>query len=261
MWITEFIVFYYAHLHAIFIYDKYLWYNNIPVGVKKIILTREQLSEVVGGDFSYLDSNENDGSKTFVSTGEIQTTPHVADDEPGDPLITDKLAKELTPNYFFGQRATMGRLACGKERKKKLLETNKDLEDKTFTIPDKLYANLKTIYNQYGNKKNIDGIKRLKNLINTRNISLKEMYRLKNFFENTSQTDQSFNIVGGQEMKSWVENELKTATDISYSSKDMKRKLGNSNAFIKTHNKEYGNNGAHSTDLQKLANDSKITYY
>lgn len=227
--------------------------------MKKIILSHRQLSEVIGADFDYLDTT-TDNINDFIGDSEIVTNPKVDSDDLSDPMTSDRLGKNIAPRFFYGHRDVRGLMSCGKNNgEKSINESNKDLDNRYYKIPDELYQHLKSTYNSIKNNKNAKGIKRLYNLITDRNLSTGEMYRLKNFFETNTDKENYLNI-GGEKLKKWVDNELNNATAISYRSKDTKRKMGETNAFISPHNKEYANNGAHSTESQKINSDIKITY-
>lgn len=227
--------------------------------MKKIIFNKRQVTEVVGADFSYL-SKDNDDFNEYIGDTEIVTTSQISGEENGDPLTTDKYAKELAPRFFYGHRDVRGTLSCSKKNKKSIVESNKDLENKTFKIPDELFSYLKNLLVKYQKQKNEKGYKRLTNLVNDRNITSTEMYRLKNFFNSSNNKDIEYNIIGGDKLKNWVNRELNSATDISFRNKDIKRNMGDTNAFIKSHDKEYGNDGAHSTISQKTEKNVKFSY-
>lgn len=228
--------------------------------MKKIFLNKRQLTEVIGADFDYL-VNDGNGLNQYIGDAEIVTNPKLNNDKSQDALTTDKISKSIAPRYFYGHRDVRGLMSCNKEPKMNIVESNKDLENKTFKIPDELFSLLKRNYMQYNNiNGNEKGIKRLNNLIQNRNITTNEMYRLKNYFDNENKNSEEYNIIGGDKLKNWVNKELNTATSISYRSKDVKRQMGDTNAFISPHEKEYNNDKAHSTTTQKLKNDTKITY-
>lgn len=227
--------------------------------MKKIILTRKQLSEIIGADFSYLDDN-NDSFSYYNNNSEIVTADQMSNDNDGDPIITDKFAKQLAPRYFYGHRDVRGSISCSTEHKESHInESNKDLEYKTFKIPDSLYSYLKNILKKCTNKQS-KGYKRLTNLINNRCISTNEMYQLKNNMENNSIGSDEYELIGGDKLKNWIDKELNKATSISLNSKNAKRQSGMQNAFIKSHDKEYGNNGAHSTISKNIEKDVIFNY-
>lgn len=227
--------------------------------MKKIILNKRQLSEVIGADFTYL-NKDGDGFKEYVGDTEIVTSPHISDDENGEPLTTDKYAKEMAPRYYYGYKGAHGVVRCGKEQTRPILESNKDLDNKIFRIPDKLFLYLKKLSTKYGDQKSGKGFKRLNNLINNRDLSSDEMYVLKHFFDNSNSQSDEYNIIGGDKLRDWIDKELEAATSISYRNKDSKRKAGISNAFINPHSKESGNNKAHVSNSQKIENGVKFTY-
>ena len=228
--------------------------------MKKIILNKRQLSEVIGADFSYLDKDDNDFNY-YNSGNEIVTSDQISNDADEIPITTDKYAKQLAPRYYYGHRDIRGTVSCSKINKEmdKLNESNKDLDNKSFKIPDELYSHLKNILNN-GNNKNINGYKRLCNLIDMRYINTNEMYQLKNYFDKIDPKSEEYKIIGGDKLKKWIDKELNNATTISYRFKDAKRQMGDNNSFIKSHEKEYGNNGSHMSNSEKTNNLVKFNY-
>lgn len=228
--------------------------------MKKIILNKRQVTEVIGADFSYLDKDDNDFN-FYNSDNEIVTSSQINNDSDGEPITTDGYASQLAPRYFYGHRDVRGTISCNKKNKKNSIdEENKDLKNKTFKIPDNLYSILKNLSVKYSSKKDSKGYKRLNNLIKMRNLTTNEMYQLKNYFDKLSNSDEEYNIIGGDEMKEWVNKELNIATSINYRGKDIKRKMGDNNAFIKNHEKEYGNGKGHSGISQNMKKDVEFNY-
>jgi hypothetical protein len=70
------------------------------------------------------------------------------------------------------------------------------------------------------------------------------MYRLKSDFERMDSKSDEYRLLGGTKMKRWIEQQLKTATTMSKHSKDVKHMLGDTNAYIKKHQKN-GTGTAH----------------
>lgn len=202
--------------------------------MRKIYVTEKQLHEALGMSLSYLNNNENGASASHYDS-EITVNGNIT----GETETTmDKISKSKAPRSYFGARKRMATINCSIDsNKKKLFETNQDLVDKTYTIPNDLYTILKNNFNSVSSKHNIDGIKRLKNLINARAINTSEMYRLKSDFERMDSKSDEYKLLGGTKMKRWIEQQLKTATTMSKHSKDVKHMLGDTNAYIKKHQK------------------------
>jgi hypothetical protein len=227
--------------------------------MKKVIFNKRQITEVLGIDFSYLD-NENPNYFEYGGDREISTGEKMYSNQDAEPVTTDKIAKSIAPRYPFGFRNIRSTLACSVDNIKSLVESNKDLEGKKFRIPDNVYNNLKNNLNQYNDQKNQKGYKRLTNLVNNRDISTTEMYRLKNFFENSEKNSFEYKLIGGDLLRNWVEKELKTATSISRNTKENQRNMGVDNAFIKPHNKDSNNGQGHSSELEKTKKNFGITF-
>jgi 8-oxo-dGTP pyrophosphatase MutT (NUDIX family) len=85
---------------------------------------------------------------------------------------------------------------------------NSQLYGNSYNIPQEILANIKTALIQYPTS---EGIKRAKNLLNTKSITYQNLKRLKNFFDyynpQTTSAEQ-YQLAGGDKMKSWVETVL-----------------------------------------------------
>ena len=211
--------------------------------MKKIYVTESQMVEAFGMGLSYFDGASN--IPQVKADSEISVNGNLS----GETEVTmDKINNRRSPRTYFGSRKTPNTIIkCSCLKKKALTESNQDLVNDVYEIPNELYQLLLQNYNSVNGKKNIDGIMRLKNLLNDRTISYKEMYRLKNHFENTPKQNSDYNLLGGEKMKRWIEQQLKTATAISKNTKDVKHMMGMENAYISKHQKNSKNGQAHTT--------------
>ena len=100
---------------------------------------------------------------------------------------------------------------------------NKDLYGKEYEIPSDILRNLDNFKDE----------KTIKNLINSKKISYSLLKRIKNRMENGE-----IDNLGGQNFKNWVEQKLGEDRRAIHTSKDVKRKSGVANAFIKPHSKD-----------------------
>lgn len=206
--------------------------------MRKIYVTEKQLHEALGmslTSLSYFNNNEN-GASVSQYDSEITVNGNIT----GETKTTmDKISKSKAPRSYFGARKRMATINCSiVSNKTNLFETNQDLVDKTYTIPDDLYTILKNNFNSVSNRRNIDGIKRLKNLINTRTINTSEMYRLKSDFERMDSKSEEYRLLGGTKMKRWIDQQLKTATTMSEHDKEVRSEVfDEKNVYIKPHEK------------------------
>lgn len=211
----------------------------------RIKITEKQLNEVLGVNMAYLNPNDN-GMPRGDYDSQISVSDEMDDDTP-TPTIGDRISKSRAPRSYFGARKRHNTLNCSVKKKNELInEVNQELVDKKFVIPNDIMKKLQNNLNNNNDKKNVKGIMRLKNLVNMGGISTNEMYRLKNYFNTANKQDFEYDMLGGDEMKRWIEQQLNTATSISHNSKQVKKDLGMKNAFIKSHNKT-GYGTAHST--------------
>lgn len=136
---------------------------------------------------------------------------------------------------------------------------NKDLKNKTFTLPEELLSELRGIFNRYSSHSNSNGYKRLKNLLLKKEMGYSQIKRIKNYFDtyNGDINDVEYLLNGGNPLKSWVENELRGERDKVHHEKEIRKNNGEINQFRKPHTK---NNKTISRDylLDKLVNESEI---
>ena len=209
----------------------------------KIIISEKQLHEILGVDSAYLDTSI---SADIVMDNSADKEIFVADKIDGKlptPSTTDKISKKRVPRSFFGSPKYS--LRCSKNRDSEILnEENKDLKDKTYTMPDQIYNILKSNLNTYSGNSD-KGIRRLKNMVDMRSLTTGEMYRVRNKLNSLNKDSEEYKLIGGTKMLNWIDNQLKSAKDISQTSKEVKKDLGINNAFISSHNKEGKNGKAH----------------
>lgn len=99
---------------------------------------------------------------------------------------------------------------------------NKDLYGKYYELDE-------AILNTLDKYKGEDTIS---NLINDKKISYSNLKKIKNRMENGEMEN-----LGGQDFKNWIEQKLGSDRRAISTSKDVKRKSGVGNAFIKPHSK------------------------
>jgi hypothetical protein len=100
---------------------------------------------------------------------------------------------------------------------------NKDLYGKIYEVPTDILRNLE----KFRGEKTIDKI------LKSKEITYSNLKRIKNRMEN----DELENL-GGQNFKNWVEQKLGEDRRSIHKSKDVKRKSGVANAFLKPHSKD-----------------------
>ncbi len=125
---------------------------------------------------------------------------------------------------------------------------NSLLQGKSWDIPEELHSHLRRTMNAYKGDKNVEGYKRLEELIKEPKISYEQLKRVKNFFDNHSNVDYMadkkastpFILNGGNKMKYWVNKTLEDARGNIQSKKDVQKNAGTaiSNTHIKTHEKK-----------------------
>lgn len=117
---------------------------------------------------------------------------------------------------------------------------NSQLYSKTIEIPDLLKKHLSDSLKQVTNvNQDEEGYKRNIQLQNAKNIGYPQLKRIKNFFDTFrgDVTDPSFILNGGLVMKSWVNTALESMRGNIESIKRNRTNAGESNRFIKAHDK------------------------
>lgn len=99
---------------------------------------------------------------------------------------------------------------------------NKDLYGKYYELDE-------NILNSLQNYKDEETIS---NLLNKKQISYSGLKRIKNRMENGE-----IDNLGGQDFKTWIDQKLGSDRRDLHTSKEIKRKSGTANAFIKPHSK------------------------
>lgn len=112
-----------------------------------------------------------------------------------------------------------------------LNEENKDLRGKLFPIPKGVKTHLKKTLSDYEEKdgnKNNNGYDRLVFLCDQDRVTMEELKRIKNFFDNYKGTEKSddFILNGGRVMSDWVNRILKLATDAIKNQKEAEESVG-----------------------------------
>lgn len=121
---------------------------------------------------------------------------------------------------------------------------NKDLKDKMFNVPDKVFNRVKQMLTKIEiSNKHAKGVQRAKDIIDDRMISYSQMKRLKNFFDSYEGdgNDAEFNLIGGKVTKQWIDDTLGQNRESIKKLKKAKMDGGLENQFLKTHEKDFDN--------------------
>lgn len=136
---------------------------------------------------------------------------------------------------------------------------NKDLQKKTFSLPEEILSSLRKVFEKYNSHKDSSGYKRLKNILLTKEIGYAQMKRIKNYFDtyNGNETDVEYFLNGGNILKNWVNDQLRGERDKIDHEKEVRKNNGEINQYRKPHSK---NNKTISRDylLDKLVYESEI---
>lgn len=117
---------------------------------------------------------------------------------------------------------------------------NKDLYGNTISLPQQVCDYLDDCFNSAkGATESTEGYNRNKELRDKREISYQQLKRIKNWFDNFDgqPNDLPFILNGGDYMKNWVNETLRTMRDDVYTTKKNKSEVL-PNQFIKPHEKD-----------------------
>lgn len=232
---------------------------------KLLYITEEQLQEIVGNG-SYLDPNDPTNEHRL---GSVEVSPNgVTGDyidgniKFGEPVITDKIAKELSPKTRGFSRYTQTpktpQSVCIEHKHGDgnfLSESNKDLtgKQKTFQISQGVIDVIKQNLNNYTGDEHAPGVKRGQNIIKNGRVSYDDAYRILNDISNGKDSNL-LNTDGKLERE--IRRKLDTAENISSNDKENKKEMGLN--IIKPHSKDGTKGGAHSP---KDNNVIGVTYF
>lgn len=97
---------------------------------------------------------------------------------------------------------------------------NSDLYGNTYPIPQEV---LQIIYASTVKYPNSEGVKRAKNLLDTKSMTYQQMKRLKNFFDHPTGGNEQIELAGGDGMRRYIESKLTTERSNNDRSREMKR--------------------------------------
>ena len=228
--------------------------------MRKVYFTENQMKRLIGEDFeSYLPQETDAGEVPSNSYGTEVSPSAKIDGEYTDNSWTDRVSKEIVPNSPYGRRYPCTSVSAGicESSKKKLNETNQDLQNTRFNLTKNLKSDVmamaasdsgdKLINNMAQEIQNGDGF-------NTKS-AYKRLYDLRNMAKNDP---ERFKRINGQRLISVISNQLENAKGASKRSKESKKAVGMQNAYQKAGGtKQSGNGMAHS---QKTNSDVKFTY-
>ena len=186
---------------------------------KLIYITESQLQEIIGNG-AYLNNqdttNEYRLGGSEISTNGITGNYTDGDVEYGDPVITDKIAKQITKPRVRG-------LGGYVERRSVIPESNQDFTGKqnTMQISDTVKKKIETNLKNYNGSGNAQGVKRAQNIVKNGRMSYDDAYRTLNDFQNNKAGD-----VLDPMLQQELRRKLNTAENISSNNRDAKMARG-----------------------------------
>lgn len=205
---------------------------------KLIYITEAQLQEIVGNG-AYLNAQDTTNEYRLggaeVSAGGVTGNYIDGDSEPGKPVTTDKIAKQICRQgrNYLGQPAF--------NRRPILPESNQDLAGKqnTFQISQTTLDGLKERVNSYNGDKNASGYKRAMELLKNGRMSYDNAYRTLDDYSKGNGND-----ILGTDLEHEIRQRLNTGENMSQIGRDAKMRRGEN--ILKSTNKTGFKGGAHS---------------
>ena len=118
---------------------------------------------------------------------------------------------------------------------------NSKLKQKYFNIPTNQLRNLLDIFKNFDGDKKTKGYLRLKGLLKEKKISYENMKVFKHFLDKHPNDSQIYKLHGGDRFHNWLNDSLAHNRGTIKRLKKIKKDLGDTNAYIKSHNKERDN--------------------
>lgn len=212
---------------------------------KLIYITEAQLNEIIGNG-AYLNNQDTTNEYRLggaeVSADGVTGNYVDGDVEFGNPVITDKFAKQLTKPRVRGMARTV------------LPESNQDLTGKqnTFQISNDTIDSIKQSLMKYDGKRNMPGVKRGERIVKTGRISHDDGYRILDDF---SKGNAGAVLDPDGKLQSEIRRKLDTAENISKSGRESKMARGEN--ILKSAPKNGTKGGAHTP---KGNNTIGVTY-
>jgi hypothetical protein len=116
---------------------------------------------------------------------------------------------------------------------------NNNLYDRKAKLPDSLVTYLKSCFESVNGDSNTEGYNRNKEITNTGYVTYQQLKRIKNWFDKYSgdKKDSPFILNGGDRMKNWCEEVLRTWRDNDSATKKHKSDGGMMNQYLDSHEK------------------------
>jgi hypothetical protein len=203
---------------------------------KLIYITESQLQEIIGNG-AYLNNqdttNEYRLGGSEISTNGITGNYTDGDVEYGEPVITDKIAKQITKPRVRG-------LGGYVERRIVIPESNQDFTGKqnTMQISDTVKKKIENNLKNYNGSGNAQGVKRAQNIVKNGRMSYDDAYRTLNDFQNNRAGD-----VLDPMLQQELRRKLNTAENISSNNREAKMTRGEN--VLKSAPKTGAKGGAH----------------
>lgn len=220
---------------------------------KTLILSQAQLDEVLGANSAYLDAADISDIREYPGN-EISAETNTSDGD-GKPTVGDKIAGVLAKTDVMtghptgtgdGYNKGIPSLYCSKIHKKKVLESNSELEHRIFDVPPTVLEKLKEIYLSSNAPEDAEGRMALKGIINKGELEYSQATSIKSKLDNAKEDSSEYKELGGKVMLDFLNMILGNATEMIRQEKESKKEKGISNAFQKPGGtKNSGNGKAH----------------
>lgn len=229
--------------------------------MRKVYFTENQMKRLIGEDFQAYLPQETDASDAPDNSFGTETAPSDKyDDEYTDNSWTDEYSKRIVPKGPYGRGYMYPTVGSGiyESCKKKLNETNQDLQNTQFNLTKNLKSDVVSMAASDGGDKLLNNM--AQEIQSGSGFNTKSAYKRLHDLRDMAQNDpERFKKINGQRLISVISNQLENAKGASKRSKEAKKAVGIQNTYQKAGGtKQAGNGMAHT---KKTDSDVKFTYY
>ena len=219
--------------------------------MKKVRFTESQMKHILGERYgTYLDSDSGSEVSDISYGTQVAVSDKNADGEYTDVLPSEKVRR--VPVSPFARNRYFGGMT--ENRMQRLNEINSDFENEDLIFPREISTELAYALQ----RANIEdtGYKRLHNMVETGRVSASDAYRILHDYDNNK--NYSKKSIIPRRAINWIRQNIKTLENTSRQHKEIKRAMGDNNAFQKSGGTRNNGGKAHT---QKTSNGGTIRYF
>lgn len=219
--------------------------------MKKVRFTESQIKHILGERYGSYLSSTSDSEVTDISYGtQVAVSDKNVDGEYTDVLPSEKVRR--VPVSPFARNRYFGGMT--ESRIQQLNEINQEFENEVLIFPREI-SNALTYALQKADTKD-SGYKRLQNMVKAGSVSASDAYRILHDYDNNK--DYNKKSIIPRRAINWIRMNIKSLENISRQHKEIKRSMGDNNAFQKTGGTKNNGGKAHTP---KTSGGGTIRYF